>query len=157
MKNNKGLSTVVTTLIIVLLVLAAIGIIWGPIKSLLSNSASSLDKTKCFNLDIGITKAKLANATTSNSSYLITMKRSDTLSDVEEAGAKLIFYNDTASSKTIDFNDKNGGKMFTSPSVFTKEIDGNITDATKIEVMPYYVDESTGKKQVCSAAVPFNL
>ena len=39
-KQKKGLSTVVTTLIIVLLVLAAIGIIWNPIKNLLTKMLS---------------------------------------------------------------------------------------------------------------------
>jgi len=156
MKNNKGLSTVVTTLIIVLLVLAAIGLIWGPIKSLLSNSTSSLDQTKCFNLNIGVTKASLVNTTTDQ--YLITIKRSDTGSGVESAGAKLIFYNDTQSSSTIDFSDDvTGGGMFTSPQVYTAEVNGTVTNATKIEVIPYYIDENTGNKQVCSTSAEFNL
>jgi len=156
MRNNRGLSTVVTTLIIVLLVLAAVGLIWGPIKSLLTNSASSLDQTKCFNLNIKITKAKLANGSTTN--YSVTLKRFDAASNVKNAGVKLIFYNNTESSNTIDFNDDvNGGKYFGSPQVYTAKINGNVTNATKIEVLPYYIDEDTGNKQVCSTSAEFKL
>ncbi len=43
-KNNKGLSTVVTTLIIVLLVLVAIGLIWAFVLPLIQNSGTEVEE-----------------------------------------------------------------------------------------------------------------
>jgi hypothetical protein len=66
MKNNKGLSQVVTTLIIILLVLVAIGIIWGVVSNLLDKSKITISSsTRCMDLDVKATKIE---ATTSGSS-----------------------------------------------------------------------------------------
>ena len=156
--GKKGLSTVVTTLIIILLVLAAIGIIWGPIKSLLSNSTSSLDQSKCFNLDIKATK--VVNATSpagSATSYLVTLKRSDSGSGIDQAGAKLIFYGGQNTSNTIDFESDSGASMFTSLQVQTATVVVGFANASKVEVTPYYLDANTGEKKVCTGSAPFTF
>ena len=43
MTNKKGMSDVVTTLIIILLVIAAIGIIWVVVKPFISGGAQQFD------------------------------------------------------------------------------------------------------------------
>ena len=53
MRNNKGLSTVVTTLIIILLVLVAVGIIWGVVNNLLNKTKGKIQSSaECFDLDV---------------------------------------------------------------------------------------------------------
>jgi hypothetical protein len=61
--NKKGLSTVVTTLIIILLVLVAIGIVWVVIRGVIESGAGQIDvSSKCPMLDIRVTDVN----TTSN-------------------------------------------------------------------------------------------
>lgn len=56
--NKKGLSTVVTTLIIILLVLVAIGIIWIVVRSVIDDSAEQIDiNSKCVSTNLQITNA----------------------------------------------------------------------------------------------------
>jgi len=143
--GKKGLSTVVTTLIIVLLVLAAIGIIWGPIRNLLSTSTSSLDQTKCFSVNYQVLKV---NATSGNL-YNVTLKRSDTGGGIGEVGAKVIFYNDVGSS---DF-----GKMFGALEVQTSSLDAGFSDANSVEVAPYYIDQATGEEKICTNSATFDF
>jgi len=57
-KNKRGLSTVVTTLIIVLLVLVAVGIIWAVIANLLESGAEEISTGK-FTLAMQINSAVL--------------------------------------------------------------------------------------------------
>ncbi len=52
--NKKGLSTIVTTLIIILLVLAAVAIVWGPVRDMLKSSTEKLSSTDCFELGFTI-------------------------------------------------------------------------------------------------------
>ena len=139
--GKKGLSTVVTTLIMVLLVLAAVGIIWVPVKNLLSTNTNSLDQTKCFSVNYQVLKV---NATSGNL-YNVTLKRSDTGGGIGEVGAKVIFYNDVGSSGTLDF-----GKMFGALEVQTSSLDAGFSDANSVEVAPYYIDQATGEEKICT-------
>jgi hypothetical protein len=63
--DKRGLSTVVTTLIIILLVLVAIGIIWIVIRGVIESGAGQIDvAAKCPLLDLAITKNTTAFTTT---------------------------------------------------------------------------------------------
>ncbi len=155
-RGKKGLSTIVTTLIIILLVLAAIGIIWGPIRNLLSNSSSSLSQTSCFSLNIQATKV---NYTGTAGQYVITLQRQDTgNSGIGSAGAYLVFYNSsTNNANPIDFEGSTGyvsgsHGMFTSPyQVQTATFSTGIVNATRLDVTAYYTDPNTGKVVSCSS------
>jgi flagellin-like protein len=51
--NKKGLSAIVTTLLVILLVLVAVGIVWGVVSRVLNQGAESFDiQTKCLSLDV---------------------------------------------------------------------------------------------------------
>jgi len=56
MQSKRGLSGVITTLIIILLVIAAIGIIWAVVNPFIRESAEEISLAK-FTLDLGITQA----------------------------------------------------------------------------------------------------
>jgi len=139
MKEKKGLSTVVTTLILVLLVLAAIGIIWNPIKSLLTKSGNSLDRTKCLDVDIQATNVVNITDTT----YNITLTRS--AAGEGAFSAKLILFDKAGNSAGIQ-------SAIINLNPLDVKVAGPITgvgNATKIEVTPTYVD-SNGKEQICN-------
>ena len=53
--NKKGLSTVVTTLIVILLVLVAIAIIWVVIRNVIESGAGQIDvRSTCLGIDLKI-------------------------------------------------------------------------------------------------------
>ena len=144
MINKKGLSTVVTTLIIVLLTLAAIGIIWGPISDLLSKGESSIDKTKC--LDVNIKAIKVVNASALNAenmNYSVTLQRSDAREG--SFGVKLVFFD--AAGKPSEVIDPL--EFFTPLQPKTITANTTISNATKVEVTPYYIG-TDGKQKLCN-------
>lgn len=58
MSDKKGLSTVVTTLIIILLVLVAIGIVWVVVRGLISTTEGQINiQQKCIGVTLDITSA----------------------------------------------------------------------------------------------------
>lgn len=59
-KNQKGLSAVVTTLIVILLVLVAVGIMWVVVRSLVQEGAESIGLGR-FTLDLEIKRAQIEN------------------------------------------------------------------------------------------------
>ncbi len=64
MRGKQGLSTVVTTLIIILLVLVAIGIIWVVVKGVITGSGEQIDiNTKCVTTNLEIDSASCSAAT----------------------------------------------------------------------------------------------
>jgi len=143
MINKKGLSTVVTTLIIVLLTLAAIGIIWGPISDLLSKGEGAIDKTKCLDVDIRATKVVNANELgVEPMTYNVTLQRS--AAGEGSFGVKLIFFDAAGNPGAVE-----------TPSEFFAPLQpktiGPITgivNATKVEITPYYID-TDGKEKLC--------
>jgi hypothetical protein len=155
-REKKGLSTVVTTLIIVLLVLAAIAIIWGPIRNLLSTSTSSLNQASCFEIELRATK--VVNATsdgggeTPDANYNITLRRSGGASNVAEVGALLIFYSETANTDPLDFGDTLGPA-----GVKTRTVPTGVFNANKVEVVPYMVDSDSREQIICSSSTTFEF
>ena len=150
MKGKKGLSTVVTTLIIVLLVLAAIGIIWNPIKNLLTQSSESFDQTKCLEMDVNVKKVTNGSAMPSEI-YNVTLQRSPTGPE-EEMGVKIIFFSDTESSGAEDF-----GEMLSPLEISTQSIQAGIQNATKLQLTMYFIEESTGAEKLCQASKEFSF
>ena len=91
MKNKKGLSQVVTTLIIILLVLVAIGIIWGVVSNLLDKSKGTIESsTKCMDLDVKATKV----VDNSDGSFDVTLTRTANGEDI--SGVKVVIYSNNS-------------------------------------------------------------
>lgn len=148
MKNNKGLSTVVTTLIIILLVLVAVGIIWGVVNNLLGKSTGTIEtSTKCLDVDVRATKVIQGGDL---DSYNVTLYRTPTGDD--EVGAKLVFVSETGNTEALDFNSRTLGPL----DRLTEEIAGAIENATSVEVTTYFEDDS-GKEQYCPITTTFEF
>lgn len=150
MKNRKGLSGIVTTLIIILLVLVAIGVIWTVVSKLLDNSTNKIEQAgKCLDIDIKATKV----VETTNGVYNVTLKRSST-GDEGGVGATIVLYSADDNSEPLDFG---SGAMLTPLQTDTQSVDAGITNATRIEVTPYFLNSETNKKTLCSTTTEFEF
>lgn len=138
--NKRGLSLIVTSLIIVVLVLVAIGIVWVVVRNIIEGGVEQVDyNTKCLEVNVRAT----ALVSTGGSDYNITMTRTAGGDDI--AGVKLVFFNgDDDTSDVIDV-DGNIAPLAT----VTKSVDGEIEDANKVELTPYFEDAS-GNERFCS-------
>jgi len=149
MKGKQGLSTVVTTLIIILLVLVAVGIIWGVVNNLLGKSTGTIEiSTKCLDVDIKATNV----VSTTGFNYNVTLYRSPSGDD--EVGAKIVFFNADTNSEPIDF-----GTNYLSPlETRTAELDSvDLPNATYITVTPYFLDSKTNKETLCPNTQTFEF
>jgi hypothetical protein len=144
MKNTKGLSDVITTLIIILLVIAAIGIIWAVVNPFIKGAGEDFDiSTKCMATSIDIVSATCNNDLTNCN---VTLKRSD--GDDEIAGVKLIFYNEAGTQNSIQDKPGNIARLATSTITgLNLTVDG-LSDASKLSIAPYFTDGS-GNEQLC--------
>jgi len=146
MTSKKGMSDVVTTLIIILLVIAAIGIIWVVVKPFISGGAGQFDiKSKCLSVDVKPIMVRCNETGICD----VTLKRSAGGEAI--SGVKIIYYdanlqtNSTISAGTID-------------EQMTKLVSGISTglNVTKVEVAVYFNDAS-GKPTYCDAASSYTL
>ncbi|MBT3405014.1 hypothetical protein HN832_03770 [archaeon] len=138
MKNKKGLSAVITTVIFVSLALIAIGIVWAVISDIVQQGAEGVEtRAGCLEVDV-----KATEVTSVNETYNITLKRSgggDAIS-----GIKVVLMSDSEASSVLDV----AGNI-ESLATEVKSVDGEILNANKIEITPYLVD-STGAEVTCT-------
>ncbi len=146
-KNKRGLSLVITSLIIVLLVLVALGIIWVSVKFIIERGTEQIDyDSKC--LDVDVQAKKVINTTLTN--YSVTFTRTGRGEEI--AGVKIVFFNasdDTSSVINIIGN-------IEPLATITKSVEGEIENANKIEVTAYFEDESENEK-ICSHKSSFEF
>jgi len=153
MKNTRGLSQIVTTLIIILLVLMSIAIIRPFIIKLVNSSSNKLGSaTECIDIQLNAIKViPTNNATSFNGDYNVTLKRNS--GGEGNFGAKLVFTNNNGdSSGVVDFVD-----MLNPLRRITKVINGTIGNATEVQVTPYYKDADSGKTVLCSSPTTFKF
>jgi hypothetical protein len=136
--NKRGLSTVVTTLIIILLVLVAIGIIWVVVRGVIEQGSAQVDvSSACPLIDL-----KIKSNTTACSgpgSCTLTLQRGSGGDDFD--GVTVVVSNSTASNRT----DVSGNIQVLSTAVINV---GWIQGATKAAATPYFKD-TNGKIQLC--------
>ena len=101
-KDKKGLSAIITTLLVVLLVLVAVGIVWAVVRNVIGEGAAGVELgAKCLNIDVRATAVVCTGADPNICN--VTFERTGTNTDTI-AGIKLVFRNSTAetSSSVID-------------------------------------------------------
>lgn len=140
--DNRGLSDVVTTLIIVLLVLVAIGIIWVVVRNVIQQGSEQIDISgKCLAVDL--TALAMTPVASEDGNYSVTIKRNaggDAIS-----GVKVTLFNATnANSGPIEF-----GSAIDELETTTQKVEAKILVANKLEYTAYFVDAS-GNQQLCS-------
>jgi len=146
MKNKKGLSLVITTLIIVLLVLVAIGIIWVVIRGVIEGGAEQVDvNTKCLDIDV---RATAVDCTDGICNVTLTRKSGGD----EIGGVMLVFKNANEDSSDVKDIEGNIGVLST---IIAEDVDSTITVPNKVEVTVYL--NISKEKKICSQTNPFSF
>ena len=163
--NKRGLSTVVTTLIIILLVLVAIGIIWIVVRGVIETGTETADyAVKCLAVDVRANAVSccLYNGTACNASATfsycnVTLERKAGGDPI--GGVKMVFHNTTTADSSavldsVDLGIPNGIDPLTVET--TDFINTTLTGTDKLVVTVYFLDES-GEDQICSTQNPFSF
>ena len=153
MKNTKGLSMIVTTLIIILLVLVAIGIIWAVVKSLLDKGEQDI-KNSGICRDIGLTINGISSTLT-NQTLTITIKRAPTGMD-QGVGVKMNFLSENASSGLVYLKKADNSTIYLEPfdtAVGTVTVEDlknlDLGHVKKVEVVPFFINDA-GTEVLCN-------
>ena len=145
LKNKKGLSLIVTLLMIILLIFVAIGIVWFVIKNFISEGAGGISLGR-FTLDLEIEKVSVdAN------NLLVNVKRNSGGGDF--VGIKFIGYSETASESvetnlTLEELEKT--------SFIFQLTDLNVADIKEVSIAPIYESDS-GKTSIGNVIDTFTI
>ncbi len=148
MKNNKGLSTIVATLIIILLVLVATGIVWVVVRGVVQGGSEDVEiNAKCLDSQVEATQVKpyVYGAAGGNNTLNVTLSRTGGNEIIE--GVNLVFTDDLGENsfvQDIPGNIANLGVVTKTAYVPVDEIE----NATKVTVVVYFKD-SKGNNQYC--------
>ncbi|VVB82128.1 Uncharacterised protein [uncultured archaeon] len=157
MKNNKGLSDIVVTLIIIVISLAAIGLVWFVVNNLVKSGSQNIDvSSKCLGVDVEVVQANCTDGSLGNKTCDITLSRTGSETSAI-GGVKLIFRNSTAGVSSTLLNVSGNIQVL----VGKKEtgIDTQIANTKgidKIEITPFFLDNS-GREQLCTQTSSFSF
>ena len=141
MENKKGLSAIVATLIIILLVLVAVGIVWVVVRNVVQEGAEQIDiSTKCIVIDLRAVNVVSVAGEAGN--YSVALRR--VAGGEAIAGVKIALFNETANSGVL-----NGFLDLSELETRTEKFAAGITDADRLEFTVYFEDES-GNERLCS-------
>ena len=145
--NKKGLSAIVTTLLVILLVLVAVGIVWGVVRNIIQEGAKGVGSgARCLNIDVEAISVSCTDNVCGG-----TLERTGSDND-EIGGVKLVFYSDTGNSGVIPQEgniEALVGKSFSN-------IDTSLSEPNRVDVTVYLVDDS-GNEQLCSQTTSTNI
>ncbi len=137
MQNKRGLSAIVATLIIILLVLVAVGIVWVVVNNIIKKGAEDIELGR-FILDLSIKSAYI-----DDTNVKVNVRRSTGEGDL--IGVKFIFLNSTDSISV----DREISLVQTQEKLFSfgsSEV-GDVSVFQEVSVAPIY-ESSSGKETV---------
>jgi len=151
--DKHGLSEIVVTLIMIVLVLVAISIVWFIVRGILDKGTGQVNLgTDC--LEVQVSAISFKNTTDNNNNvenYDVVLTRSAGGGDL--GGVKIIFNNATGSSNYVHTVVGNIAPLETKTISATSV---SIDEANKVEIAPYFTDDS-GNEQVCSTSTSFDF
>ena len=141
--KKRGMSAVITTLIIILLVIVALGIIWVVIRNVIQGSVSQVELAqKCREVDLTV-----KNVVADGENYDITLSR--TGGGENSTGVKFVLSNGTHYSDPIDF----GYKLTPLATQTNYSIDNTgVLEANQIEMTAYF-DNDKGGEDICPNSI----
>jgi hypothetical protein len=157
MKNKKGMSDIVVTLIIIVLSLVAVGVVWQVVNGLIKSGTSSAElNAKCLGVNLEVTKANCSSGTTNKRCDVQVMRTGSTADAL--TGTKLVFRNETSGISSTSALDKQGDiPVAVGQRVHVADtLVANANGISKVEVTPYFTDGS-GNIQMCSQTASFNF
>lgn len=141
--SKKGLSTVVTTLIIVLLVIVAIGIVWLVIRNVIETGIGNVDyNTKCLSVDMEITDVN-CQITPDQCEIIYTRNPGGD----EISGIKIILNNGTDTGSPMS-NQSAIGPLETNRWGINPNVDLMRPMTLEVNLAAYFLDDS-GDEHVC--------
>jgi len=144
--EKKGLSAVITTLITILLVLVAVGIVWVVVNNIIESGAGQVDvQSKCLVVDIKPTNVDCANPAACS----ISINRKAGGEDI--AGVKLVFSNDTDSGSVVDVP----GNIAVLETI-TSTVDSGLSNPNKMDAVAYFIDDA-GQENICSKTASYSF
>jgi len=142
MENKQGMSAVVTTLIIILLVIVALGIIWVVVKNVIESGREQVEwANKCMSIEV--TAVKIVASGDNFENYTVTLRRTGAGEDAIE-GVKLVFSDGTEYSNVTEFGIAIG-KLETKTSAILVT---DVANATELQITPYFKDD-LGEEHLC--------
>jgi len=149
-KDKRGLSAVVTTLLIILLVLVAVGIIWVVVRGVVETGTEQIDvSARCLSVDIRATEV----IETSAGVYDVTLMRRSGGDDID--GVVVNVFNDTESSGIVDFGVAIGELDTETQSVDTS-LETQVLNGNRIE-FTVYINDASGNQQFCTQIGEYNF
>jgi hypothetical protein len=145
--NKKGLSMIVTSLILILLVLVAIGIIWFVVKGIVDSGTEqiSLD-VKCLNVDVEAT-----SVTNVGLDYTVTVERKG--SNTDEIGGVMIVYKNAGGESSGPLDIAGNIKILESKTDIARTLEFT---AESVDVIAYFEDGS-GSQKLCSQTATYTI
>ena len=148
MENKRGMSAVITTLIIILLVIVALGIIWVVVKNVIDSGVEQVEwAEKCRPVEVQLVKIN----ETLEGNYAVTLTRTSA-GDTEIDGIRMVVSDGTKFSDVIEFsetlNKLETKTDLTVVSLIGTDVEDNVTLATQLEMTPYFVDD-LGEEHLC--------
>ena len=150
-KNTKGLSTIVATLIIILLVLVAVGIIWVVVRNVVQGGSDSIEiSAKCIDSQVSATRVVSGTAV---NTYNVSLSRTSGTDEI--AGVKLVF---SDVNGTTNFVVDVPGNIVSLGSIMqvVTILPTDLANPSKVGVVVYFEDDS-GEEQLCQIVSPFEF
>ena len=147
--KKRGMSAVITTLIIILLVIVALGIIWIVIRNVIQGSVEQVELAqKCRTINL---EAKKIEGNVAGNSYDITLTYGGTGDEI--AGVKITLFNttDDTNSNLLDFTD-NMKPLETKTMDLDLESGKEVIAANQIEMTAYFENEA-GEDDLCPNSI----
>jgi hypothetical protein len=144
-QNKRGLSDIVTTLVIILLSLIAIAVVWVVVNSLIKSGTKNTEiLAKCSNINLDFVSVK---CNVEGNSCNVTLKKTGTTQNI--SGASLVFSN-SSSSYSPDPIDYSGDLPNLVPKLIVETgadsvLNSGINNPDKIQVTPYFKDTSNNQ------------
>jgi len=147
--KNKGLSTIVATLIAILLVLVAVGIIWVVVRNVIQSGTDQIaSNSKCMDVDVRATQVSCAPNTPddggNNGVCDVTYSRSAGGSEI--GGIKILLYDE---GETQNYPHEIEGQIEPLATTTATGITSGLSNVSKVEVSVYFLD-SSNNKQYCT-------
>jgi flagellin-like protein len=146
MKNKRGISDIIATLVLVLLTIVLIAIVWVVVSGIVTNSTKQASSgAQCLNSAVQISSASCTHA---GNNCNVTVQR--TLGSDNIGGVRLVFINAASNSSVNDTS----GNIITQASATAQNWNPGVTNVTEIDAAIYFTDNA-GNKNVCSEAAAY--
>jgi len=163
MYNKRGLSDIVATLIIILLVIVAAGIIWVVVRNIVGSGADTIEMSqKCVEIELrysslvpDTTYTNDTNSTPNITTWTLTFQRRPG-GETVLSGVDAVLYDE--SGRTIMGNVEDIEELDSKTIVIVSNVTvDQIYSVNKIELFPYFINPNTGAKYTCDTPLVHNL